>query len=139
VIVLDTNIVSELMRPKPAPEVIDWLNSVTGEQIFITSVTVAEMLYGIVRMPTGRHKATLAAKARALLTAPFDGHALAFTVHAAVEYAEIVADRERLGRPIGRADAQIAAICRLNRAALATRNVRDFAETGVRVIDPWAE
>ncbi len=138
-IVLDTDVVSELMRQKPAPTVINWLNSVTNEQIFITSVTVAEMLYGVARLPSGRRRETLAAKASALLKAHFDGHALAFTVHAAVEYAEIVTDRERLGRPIGRADAQIAAICRLNRATLATRNVRDFAETGVQVIDPWVE
>lgn len=138
-IVLDTNVVSELTRTSPAPQVINWLDRVAPGQIFITSVTVGEMLYGVMRLPTGRRKATLATQVSVLLTTCFGGQALAFTAEAATEYADIVVSRETAGVPIPRADAQIAAICRLNGADLATRNVRDFTGTGVRIVDPWAD
>jgi hypothetical protein len=90
-------------------------------------------------MPTGQRKASLAKRINVLLNLFFGGQALAFTGEAAVAYADIMTTRERLGLSVEPADAQIAAICRLHGADLATRNVRDFTETGVRVIDPWED
>jgi hypothetical protein len=138
VIVLDTNVLSELMRPAPAQQVIDWFDRMPASQAFITSVTVAELLCGVAKMPPGQRKAAMSTEVAATLNEDFCGRALAFTYEAAVEYADIVSSRERQGLPISIPDAQIAAICRLHGADIATRNVKDFAETGVRVIDPWA-
>ena len=136
-IVLDTNVISELARPQPMPQVIDWLDSQDAEQIFVTSVTVGELLYGLARMPAGQRRASLTVKVGRLLDDLFDGHTLDYTGRAAVEYAKVVVRRTRKGLPIEPADAQIAAICRQHGASLATRNTRDFAETDVAVIDPW--
>ena len=137
-IVLDTNVISELTRPEPASAVINWLNGVTGNQIFITSVTVGELLYGVARMPMGRRKNVLTAKINELLTTYFDGQALAFTDDAAMEYADIVTRRER---PAGRSSVRRTDRGHLpaQHASLATRNIRDFGETGVRLIDPWEQ
>lgn len=137
-IVLDTNVVSELMRKEPEPRVIEWVDGHPAGDVFLTSVTTAELLYGIARLPDGRRKDSLAAKTQELLLDDFVGQVLAFTVDASTHYADIVITRERQGAPISMADAQIAAICRLYGAVLATRNVRDFAGTGVDVRDPWA-
>jgi hypothetical protein len=138
-IVLDTNVISELARQKPMPRVIDWLDHQDANQIFVTSVTIGELLHGLVRMPAGQRRASLTVKVSTLLDDLFDGHSLEYTGSAAVQYARVVVSRTRQGLPIEPADAQIAAVCRLHGASLATRNVGDFAETGVQVIDPWAE
>jgi hypothetical protein len=136
-IVLDTSVISELTRPRPAPQVIDWLDNQDADQVFITAVTIGELLHGLLRMPAGQRRASLTRKLSSLLDDLFDGHALDYTGRAAVEYAKVVSSRTQQGLPIEPADAQIAAICRVHGADLATRNVRDFAETGARVIDPW--
>lgn len=138
-IVLDTNVISELARPTPMPQVIDWLDRQDVSQIYVTSVTIGELLYGLIRMPAGRRRGELTVEVGRLLDDLFDGQTLEYTGQAAVEYARVVFARTRRGLPIEPADAQIAAICRLNGASLATRNTRDFAETGVQVINPWAE
>lgn len=136
-IVVDTNVVSELMRSSPSPAVLTWVASADERQLHTTSVTVAEIQYGIQRLPTGRRKDVLAATADEVF-AIFSDHVLAFDVACARPYALIVDGRDRLGRPIDGFDAQIAAICRAQGATLATRNTADFDDTGVDVLNPWA-
>ena len=136
-IVLDTNVISELTRQAPAPGVISWLDSLAAAEVSTTAITAAELLYGVAKMSAGHRKAELAAAVHGLLSDDFHGRVLSFDEHAAGRYADIVTDRERLGRPIGVADAQIAAICRTVDATLATRNTNDFEETGIELINPW--
>lgn len=136
-IVLDTNVISELTRHAPAPGVISWLDSLTAAQVATTAITAAELLYGVARMPEGNRKTELAAAIHELLSDDFQGRVLSFHEPAARRYADIVTGRERLGRPIGVADAQIAAICRTIEATLATRNIDDFDDTGIELINPW--
>jgi toxin FitB len=137
VIVLDTNVISELTRQAPAPRVISWLDALTASEVATTAITAAELLYGVARMPDGRRKTELAAAVHGLLSDDFQGRVLSFDEPAAQRYADIVTGRERLGRPIGMADAQIAAMCRTADATLATRNTDDFQETGIELINPW--
>ena len=136
-IVLDTNVLSELMRRRPAARVVRWVDDQDAGALAITAVTVAELLYGVARLAAGARKATLAAAVDALVREDFSGRVLPFDVVAAARYAELIAGRERDGRPISVSDGQIAAICRCHGAALATRNVRDFDATGIAVLDPW--
>lgn len=137
-IVLDTNVVSELMRKAPEPEVVRWVDTFDAADVFLTSVTAAELMYGVARLPEGRRKERLSFDVRALLSEDFGDQILPFDELAAFEYASIVAARERSGRPISMADAQIAGICRRWSAGVATRNVDDFADTGIQVVNPWA-
>jgi predicted nucleic acid-binding protein len=137
VIVLDTNVISELTRQTPAPGVLTWLDSLAVAEIATTAITAAELLYGVARLPDGRRKTELAAAVDGLLDDDFQGRVLSFGEPAARRYADIVSHRERLGRPIGVADAQIAAICRAVDATLATRNTDDFEETGIELVNPW--
>lgn len=136
-IVLDTNVVSELMRKSPQLEVVRWVDAFDAADVFITAVTAAELMYGVARLPEGRRKQRLSVKVRALLADDFADQVLPFDAPAAIPYADIVASRERSGRPISMADAQIAAICRQWSTGVATRNVADFTETGIDVVNPW--
>ncbi|HEY0718846.1 MAG TPA: type II toxin-antitoxin system VapC family toxin [Streptosporangiaceae bacterium] len=136
-IVLGTNVISELMRLTPAAVVVAWVDSLAASEVSTTAITAAELLYGVGRLPGGHRKTQVATAVHGLLSEDFGGRILPFDEPAASHYAEMVAARERLGRPIGRADAQIAAICRTVGATLATRNTADFEETGVELIDPW--
>jgi predicted nucleic acid-binding protein len=136
-IVLDTNVLSELMRAQPNEAVLGWLDSQNAQDLRTTAVTVAELLYGIERLAEGRRKAGLRDAADAMLAGELAGRVIAFDENAARYYATLVAAREASGRPISAADAQIAAICRDREAVLATRNGKDFEGTGVTVIDPW--
>lgn len=136
-IVLDTNVVSELMRPAPDHAVVAWVDTQPVADLFLTSVTAAEMLYGVARLPAGRRRTQLAEQVGAVMKVDFARRVLAFDVVAAGHYGDIVAQREAAGRPISGADAQIAAICRSHGAALATRNVSDFDDTGIEILDPW--
>jgi hypothetical protein len=102
-----------------------------------TAITAAELRYGVARLPDGRRKRELAAVIRGILTEGFHGRVLPFDERASVRYADIVTGREQIGRPIGVADAQIAAICRDLGATLATRNIPYFEETGIELVDPW--
>ncbi len=136
-IVLDTNIISELTRQAPEPRVVSWLDSLPAEEVSTTAVTAAELLYGVARMPAGRRKRELAAAVRGLLGDELRDRILPFDEHCASRYADIVCGRETVGRPIGVADAQIAAICRTAEATLATRNTDDFSGTGIELINPW--
>jgi toxin FitB len=137
VIVLDTNVISELTRRVPEPGVISWLDSWPAAEVATTAITAAELLYGVARLPSGHRKTALSAAVHGLLADDFHGRVLPFDDRAAPQYADIVSGRDRLGRPIGVADAQIAAICRASGAELATRNTDDFADTGIELINPW--
>jgi hypothetical protein len=136
-IVVGTDVISELTRHAPAPEVISWLDSLDAAEVATTAITAAELLYGVERLPDGRRKTELSAAVHGLLSDDFQRRVLAFDEQAASRYAEIVSRRERLGRTIGVADAQIAAICSAIGATLATRNSADFEETGIDLINPW--
>lgn len=136
-IVLDTNVISEIFRPQPEPSVIAWLDSLSSD-VAITTITLAELLAGVRRLPEGRRKVALGVALNSTLE-PYLGtrSLLSFDGEAAVQYAEVLAARETAGLPISTADAQIAAICRANQATCATRNEGDFAQTGVEVVNPW--
>lgn len=135
-IVLDTNVFSELMRPSRADPVASWARGHPRRTLYITALTVAETLRGIDRVPTGRRRTALEDGADGLLAA-FHGQVLPFDYDAAFAYADVVDVRVRNGRPISEVDAQIASICRTRSAPLATRNTKDFELTGVELIDPW--
>jgi len=137
VIVLDTNVISELARQAPDPGVLSWLDSLEISDVATTAITAAELRYGVARLSEGHRKRELTVVIRGILTEDFHGRVLPFDERASVRYAEIVTGRERIGRPIGVADAQIAAICRDSGAVLATRNAPDFEETGIELINPW--
>jgi toxin FitB len=137
-IVLDTNVVFELMRATPAPAVLAWLRQTSSTGLHTTAVTVAEIRYGIARLPQGRRRETLLQAANEIFAA-FPRQVLPFDLAAATAYADVVAGRERDGNPISGFDAQIAAICRSQAATLATRNTKDFTDTGTTIIDPWQE
>jgi len=136
VIVADTNVVSELMRPAPSPLVVEWAHGVPAAELCTTAITVAEVCYGIERLPRGKRKQLLAATADEVFTA-FADKVLPFDGDAARQYAPVVLRREQAGRPISGFDAQIAAICHAHHATLATRNTGDFEATGIDVVDPW--
>jgi predicted nucleic acid-binding protein len=136
-IVLDTNVLSEFMRIEPDTQVLAWVDAQPAMELSISAVTVAEILHGIARLPSGKRKQKLEAHAMAMFEEDFAGRILPFDVHAAVEYATLVAGCEAKGRAVSMADAQIAAICRTHGVAVATRNVRDFDFSGVEVINPW--
>ncbi|MFC7549127.1 type II toxin-antitoxin system VapC family toxin [Plantactinospora sp. GCM10030261] len=137
-IVLDTNVVSELMRAAPEPAVVRWLQRGSGDSLYTTTITVAEIRYGIARLAEGRRRESLHQAANEVFAA-FPRQVLTFDLTAANAYADVVAVRESLGNPIDGFDAQIAAICRAHAATLVTRNTKDFADTGVATINPWQE
>lgn len=136
-IVLDTNVVSELMRSTPHASVDAWVRGLAGDDLFTTSITVAEITFGLVRLPHGRRRTELRATWDEVL-ATFNDRVLDFDAVAAVAYADIAASREARGRPIHIADAQIAALCRRDGATLATRNVKDFDGIGLTIVDPFS-
>ncbi|WP_165367386.1 type II toxin-antitoxin system VapC family toxin, partial [Phytoactinopolyspora endophytica] len=135
-IVLDTNVVSELSSPAPEPAVAAWASRHPRDDVFITATTVAELLFGIRCLPDGRRKEELTIRMESVVGQDFDSRVLPFDVGAAKDYALIVSNRRRQGRPISVADAQIAAVCRNVSATLATRNIKDFSDTGVNVVNP---
>lgn len=136
-IILDTNVISELARQVPDSGVLAWLDSLEISEVATTAVTAAELRYGVARLSAGHRKRELAAVIHGILAEDFYGRVLPFDERASARYADIVTGRERLGRPIGVADAQIAAICHDAGALLATRNTPDFEETGIKLVDPW--
>jgi toxin FitB len=136
-IVLDTNVLSEEMRTAPEPKVHAWLRAQDPALLFTTSVTEAELLYGVVVLPDGKRKTELATAAQRII-ALLAGRILPFDSAAAAELAAILFLRKQLGRPIASHDAQIAAIARSRGMSVATRDVSDFADCGVALIDPWA-
>lgn len=134
-VILDTNVISELAREVPDTRVVAWADS--QRDVALTATTLAELLYGVARLPTGRRKAQLEDAIREMTNVRLRDRVIAFDRLAASHYAQIVANREKAGRPISTADAQIASVCRLYEVALATRNTRDFEGVGITVINPW--
>lgn len=137
-ILLDTNVLSELMRPAPAPQVLAWLDRQEPSQVYLCATVRAEIELGIALLPDGRKRQALCSVAQSMFQEEFAGRCLPFDESAAVRYAEIVAFRLRAGRPISVEDAQIAATTLSRDLMLASRNVRDFSGIpGLRLIDPW--
>ena len=136
-IVLDTNVVSELMRPASDSNVLNWLNTQVAEELWLNSVVVSKLLFGIARLPSGARKRQLADTFAAMLGEDFAGRVLPFDLEAAVVYAELASGGEAKGRPVEMADAQIAAICLAQGAKLATRNLKHFEGLGLVLVNPW--
>ncbi|MFD6528478.1 type II toxin-antitoxin system VapC family toxin [Streptomyces sp. NPDC060184] len=137
-IILDTNVLSELVKPVPDLRVVDWLDGLVPDEVTTTAVTAAELRCGVRRLPDGKRRSELAEGIDAMLFEDLGGRIEVFDAAAATRYADIVMARERLGRPIAAAaDARIAAICVRRKATLATRNVKDFEDTGVTLANPW--
>jgi toxin FitB len=137
-IVLDTNVLSEAIRPVPTRRVLDWLAAQPPSALFTTTISEAEFLYGLALLPTGKRRTSLEQAARRMFEEDFAQRVLPFDRAAAAAFASIAAVRRKRGRPIGDFDAQIAAIARIHGAAVATRNVDDFRDCGIDVVDPWA-
>jgi predicted nucleic acid-binding protein len=136
-IVLDSNVLSEALRPAPEPSVLEWLANQPRASLFITTVTRGEILYGIRSLVDGKRRRGLWDAARRIFDADFADQVLSFDSDAADMYAEIAASRRTAGKPISQFDAMIVAIARSRGASLATRNVKDFEYCGVDVINPW--
>ena len=136
-IILDTTVLSELMRPVPDERVLEWVDDQPVASLFTTTVTQAEILLGVSILPDGRRKQDLTAAVDAIFAQDFRTRLLPFDAPAAVAFAAICSNRMRLGRPISQVDAQIAAIAHSRGASLATRNTPDCDAYGIQVIDPW--
>lgn len=134
-IVLDTNVVSELMRPRPNPVVVEWL-SYRSEQLAITTVLIAEIAYGIAKIPRDQRSPRLQNNFDQICRA-YESRCHAFDLPAAIIFGEIMGAAKLNGRLVHTADGQIAAIALRHRAAVATRNVSDFEALGVKVVNPW--
>lgn len=135
-IILDTNVTSELMKAQPDPAVTQWLAAQPPTELFSTVITVAEISYGLERLPRGRRRTSLEQSYQALFVGMAD-QVLPFDVEAALLYGPLVATKERAGIAMDPMDAQIACIAARRRAVIATRNERDFADCGVRLVNPW--
>jgi predicted nucleic acid-binding protein len=137
-ILLDTNVLSELMRPIPSARVVAWIGERRRFQLGITAVTEAEILYGIELLPKGRRKHGLLAATQRMFAEEFRSRVFPFDSDAAPAFARISAARQTQGKPISQLDAQIAAIVQTLGAELATRNVADFEGCGIKLLNPWA-
>jgi toxin FitB len=136
-ILLDTNVISELMRKQPSAQVVAWIEERPRSGLGITAITQAEILYGIELLPKGKRKQGLLAAGQAMFLEDFRGRIFPFNSDAAHAFAKISAIRQALGRPISQLDAQIAAIVHVVGAELATRNVTDFEGCGIKLLNPW--
>jgi predicted nucleic acid-binding protein len=137
VIILDTNVLSALMRTAPEAEVVRWLDHQPAESIWITSITLFETRLGLALLPGGKRRRSLEVAFDRLLAEDLENRVLDFDSAAATEAAALAASRRRTGRPVDIRDTQIAGIALARRAKLATRNVRHFKDLTVTVIDPW--
>ena len=137
-VLLDTNVVSELIRKSPDSVVEAWAAGHPLEDLFFSAVGEAELRYGAAILPTGRRRETLVSDIERMLHDAFENRVLPFDSEAARAYAEIAATRRAAGRPVAPADCQIAAIAHARGMTVATRNVRDFEDIDLKVVDPWA-
>lgn len=138
-VLLDTNVLSELLRAEPAPTVLEWFSVQRSGSLYVTTITQAEMLVGVLLLPAGRRRTKLQNAVDALFKDDFVHRVLPFDEAAAVVYANLVAGRRRSGRPIAQFDAQIAAIARSRDLSLATRNTSDFEGCGIKLENPWTD
>jgi toxin FitB len=137
VIVLDTNVLSELTRPTPDPKVLAWMGAQSADGLVTTAITRGEMLYGAHVLRPGRRRDVLLAEVRAMFSVDLAGRVLPYDEAAADAHAEIAARRRAVGRPSSQSDLMIAGIVRSLGATLATRNTRDFEDCGIALVDPW--
>jgi hypothetical protein len=137
-ILLDTNIVSEVMKTRPAEAVVAWLNGQDSEKLYVSSVTIGEITYGLRILPDGKRRAGLRERFERFVALAFEQRVLAYDESAARIYGDLMGDRKELGLPMSVPDGQIAAIARLNHLAVATRNVVDFENCGIDVVNPFA-
>jgi predicted nucleic acid-binding protein len=137
VILLDTNVVSAVMAPAPVASVLHWLDRQDTASLYLSTITIAEIAYGIRVLPAGRRRRELRERFEQFVARGFEQRVLAFDSAAALHYAEVMGHRKELGRPMSVPDGQIAAIARAHRFSVATRNVRDFDECGLDVLNPF--
>ncbi len=137
-IILDTNVLSALMRTAPEDPVVAWLDRQPAKSVWITSVTLFEARLGLALLPTGRRRQTLETAFARLLKEDLENRVLDFDSAAANEAASLAAERQQAGRPVDMRDTQIAGIALARRATLATRNVRHFGDLKIPIVDPWA-
>jgi predicted nucleic acid-binding protein len=135
-IVLDTNVVSEAMKPEPAPAVLNWLDEQVAETIYISSITVAELMFGVGALPEGRRKQQLAETLKGVLNL-FEDRILPFDVDAAKRYADLAVAARNAGQGFPAPDGYIAAIASARSFTVASRDARAFKAAGLKVIDPW--
>lgn len=136
-IILDTNVISELMRSTGAPVVSRWAAQQLPAELWTTAINEAEIFYGIELIAKGKRREQIQSDAEGMFGEDLLNHVLMFDSQAARAYARIIARRRALGRPIGHADAQIAAIAQVHGAVVATRDIADFTHCGIRVVNPW--
>lgn len=136
-ILLDTNVLSEMMRPSPEPSVIEWLNQRETVTLYVSTITLAEIGYGLNVLPKGKRRRSLETRFEQFVSAGFEHRIVDFDARAARAYGEVMGHRKRLGRPMGILDGQIAAIARVRDFAVATRNVRDFEGCKLQVLNPF--
>lgn len=136
-IILDTNVVSEAMRPSPDEAVMTWLAAQLPTTVWLSAMTVAEILFGISQLPEGRRRSALRSQFDLLLDRGFPGRVLPFDQQAAEAYANVMSERRAIGRPMSVADGQIAATALSHGARVATRDTRDFDGCGIELINPW--
>jgi hypothetical protein len=135
-IILDTNVISELMRPEPAASVLHWLSAQPAGELHVTTISYAEILFGLHVMPDGRRRQRLAEQAKSMFFEDFAGRVLGFDMAAGPAYATIVGDRQQAGQPLHPVDGMIAAIAHTHGAVIATRD-SDLTDCGVPVVNPW--
>lgn len=136
-ILLDTNIVSEVMKARPAEAVVTWLNGQNSENLYISAITIGEITYGLRILPAGKRRTGLRERFERFIALAFTGRILAYDEPAARVYGELMGERKELGLPMALPDGQIAAIARFNHLAVATRNVTDFENCGIDIINPF--
>lgn len=137
-ILLDTNVVSAVMTPRPEPLVLEWLDRQDTVTLYLSTITIAEIGYGLRVLPDGKRRRHLAERFEHFVATGFEQRLLSFDQRAAHEYAEVMGHRKEIGRPLSIPDGQIASVARANHLAVATRNVRDFEECGLGLINPFA-
>lgn len=137
-IILDTNVISEVLKTKPAGSVLQWLSGQDGATVYLSSITEAELRFWAQRMPQGKRQREVSQLINDVLQEDFEGQILSFGSAEAMAYANIASAREQAGHPISQFDCQIAATARTANAAVGPRNVKDFVNCGIEIIDPWA-
>ena len=137
-ILLDTNVVSEVMKARPAEAVVTWLNGQDSSKLYVSAITIGEIAYGLRILPDGKRRSELRERFEQFITLAFDRRVLAYDESAARIYGELMGDRKELGLPMSVPDGQIAAVARHNHLAVATRNVADFENCGTDIVNPFA-
>ena len=136
-ILVDTNVVSEIMKVAPSERVVNWLNSQKSSRLYVSTVTIGEIEYGLRILPAGKRRLQLNERFERFVSLAFAQRVMAYDEVAARAYGEVMGHRRELGRPISVPDGQIAAIARSNGFTVATRNITDFEDCGVELIDPF--